>query len=223
MNTNLNRAASGSVMLDLASRSTILRFPLLDDMGIALLDRADVLAEYIKKYPEAAKAIEEMAQAVVIYLEPEQEEFHIQRAHDGLLVTDHFSSYTRPAGNGLIICFTADGCAVSNLLYDAKAALEHQLGQEVDLDAIYSAAAGNQHHIHDETNCGCFACKRLFPGKEVKEFTSEAYGPKSALCPYCEFDAVLSEEALPTGVSCTMELLNLMNEAFFSGDVSKER
>lgn len=220
MTANLNKIASGSVVLDLPTQSIVLRFPLLDDMGIELLERADVLAEYIKKYPEATKAIGEMEQMAVVYLEGEQEEFHIQRAHDGLLVTDHFTSYTQPAGNGLIICFTPDGCTVSNLLRDAKMALEQKLGRAINLDAIYSVAAGNQPHIHDETKCGCFACRRQFTGEEVQSFTPEIYGAKSALCPYCELDTVLSEEILPAGLSCSDELLALMNEAFFNGEVN---
>lgn len=224
MNTNIRKTgASGSVILDLPTESVILRFHLLDDAGTEMLDRADVLAEYIKKYSKAAHAIENMEHTAVIYLDAEQEEFHIQRAHEGLMVSDHFTSYTRPDGNGLIIYFTADGCEVSNKLHDAKASLECKLGHTLDLDAIYAAAAGNQPYIHEDTRCGCFACRRLFLGRDVKQFTPEAYGPKSAQCPFCELDAVLSDDALPAGLSCSDELLMLMNEAFFNGDDPAEQ
>lgn len=223
MNANLKKTgSSASVVLDLPNQSPVLRFPLLDDMGTELLARADALAEYIKKHPAAAHAIEGMEQTVVIYLEHEHEEFHIQRAHGGLLITDHFTSRSRPVGNGLIISFTTDGCEISNLLRDAKASMERSLGHSVDLDAIYATAAGNAPHIHEDTNCGCFACKRRFRGHEVVRFIPETYGSKTALCPYCELDAVLSEETLPVGLSCSDELLALMNEAYFSGFVSEE-
>ncbi|MBQ3011619.1 MAG: hypothetical protein IJA20_06950 [Methanocorpusculum sp.] len=218
MNANLKKTgSSASVVLDLPNQSPVLRFPLLDDTGAELLARADVLAEYIKNHPDAARAIEGMEQTVVIYLEPEQEEFHIQRAHGGLLITDHFTSRSRPVGNGLILCFTADGCEISNLLQDAKTSLEQSLGHSVDLDSIYASAAGNAPHIHKDTNCGCFACKRRFQGHEVVRFIPESHGSKTALCPYCELDAVLSEKTLPAGLSCSDELLALMNVSYFNG------
>ena len=105
--------------------------------------------------------------------------------------------------------------AVSYLTAGAGAGTK--LAQGFGAGTMGASAAGNAPHIHKDTNCGCFACKRRFQGHEVVRFIPESHGSKTALCPYCELDAVLSEKTLPAGLSCSDELLALMNVSYFNG------
>jgi hypothetical protein len=40
-------------------------------------------------------------------------------------------------------------------------------------------------------NAGCFFCGGIYPADDVREHIEEEDGSKTAICPYCDIDAVI--------------------------------
>lgn len=60
--------------------------------------------------------------------------------------------------------------------------------------------------------CGCFYCKRVYNSKKIEEWIDEPDGGKTAVCPKCGIDSVLSSE-LPID---KREFLAAMHNYWFS-------
>ena len=214
--------ATATLTLRLNNTDTPIIFPELNDDGSPMLPQVQCLASYIERFPEAARAVSEMENLAIIFLSREQEEFHLQHAGAHYEIIDHFASHSRPGGNSLIICFTGDGCEISDELKDKRVALEQKYGHSLDLDALHNASMSNQPHIRPDSLCGCFYCKQQFKGADIKEYIMEAFGAKTALCPHCNIDAVLPAECLPAGVPLNEDIIGLMHESFFGTELDDE-
>lgn len=77
----------------------------------------------------------------------------------------------------------------------------------------YKYSKRNGENIDPDEKCGCFSCGTAFRGYEIKKWQHNEDGD-AALCPYCEDDSVLSENA---GFPMTKEFLMEMNEFWFPG------
>ena len=53
-----------------------------------------------------------------------------------------------------------------------------------------SLAMKNRQLVEQSTNAGCYCCLKIFDSKEIKEYTDEG---QTAVCPYCEVDAVVGD------------------------------
>ena len=81
----------------------------------------------------------------------------------------------------------------------------------------HEKSANHKPELEKDSICGCFACGRIFSPKEIRNWviapTPIDYRG-TALCPYCEIDAVLGESA---GYPLTQEFLWEMNKYWFCG------
>ncbi|MCL2617481.1 MAG: cytoplasmic protein [Defluviitaleaceae bacterium] len=48
----------------------------------------------------------------------------------------------------------------------------------------------NRHNLANSARCGCFYCLRIFTPREIYDWCDEG---ETALCPFCETDAVVCE------------------------------
>ena len=78
-------------------------------------------------------------------------------------------------------------------------------------DMRYAAkfAMHNKNELEKATLCGCFYCLALFNPQEIKEWTDNG---DTAICPFCNVDAVLSETS---EVHLDKETLNKLNTYWF--------
>ena len=84
---------------------------------------------------------------------------------------------------------------------------------------IFTAANLSMHnksHIKRSKKCGCYYCMNIFSPDEIKEWVD----PKNntALCPYCEIDSVLGDDA--KDFELNEEFLKMMHDYWFKGDKS---
>lgn len=77
------------------------------------------------------------------------------------------------------------------------------------LEAVHRHTIRNRSEIEHSQNCACACCGRIFPADEVDIYIDNGF---TALCPYCDCDAVLADAA---GFRLTAELLNQLNEHYF--------
>ena len=69
--------------------------------------------------------------------------------------------------------------------------------------------------LEQDSVCGCFYCQRVFHPKEITEWLIEknpADWRGTAVCPYCDVDAVIGESS---GFPITEEFLSAMSECWF--------
>lgn len=67
----------------------------------------------------------------------------------------------------------------------------------------------NRSEIEASEECGCICCQRIFPAEEVVDF---ADGGETAICPYCDCDALIGSGS---GLELTKELLSELNKKYF--------
>lgn len=48
----------------------------------------------------------------------------------------------------------------------------------------------NKQYLSNNENCGCAKCCKLFKANEIKKWTDQG---RTAICPFCSVDAILSE------------------------------
>ncbi len=60
-----------------------------------------------------------------------------------------------------------------------------------------------------DKKCGCFYCLTIFNPQEITEWIDD---DKTAVCPYCDIDSVISESS---GYPITKEFLIKMNSYWF--------
>ena len=67
----------------------------------------------------------------------------------------------------------------------------------------------NRGEIESSNNCGCISCRRIFPASEVEDYIDRG---ATAMCPYCDIDAVIGDAS---GIKITNELLAELNKKYF--------
>lgn len=79
---------------------------------------------------------------------------------------------------------------------------------------LHMETVGNGERARRAGTCACFHCGERFAADEISRFADEPDGRKTAVCPCCGVDAVLTDmDALPL----TDQLVSEMNERFFGG------
>ena len=83
-----------------------------------------------------------------------------------------------------------------------------------DLTVAHKASSHNKNTLERDNKCGCFYCLRVFSPSEIKEWCDESENEEgvTAICPYCDVDAILSESA---GFPLTKEFLTEMRKRWF--------
>lgn len=83
-----------------------------------------------------------------------------------------------------------------------------------DLKAAHSASMYNRSTLMKDSKCGCFYCLRVFSPLEIKEWCDESENVEgmTAICPYCNTDAILSESS---GYPLSQEFLSKMRKRWF--------
>ena len=81
-------------------------------------------------------------------------------------------------------------------------------------DYLKAQAHSSNHYdeIISSDYCGCFYCLHIFAPDEITEWVEENTGDKTALCPYCEMDAVIGSKS---GYKITKEFLSRMQKHWF--------
>lgn len=99
---------------------------------------------------------------------------------------------------------------------------KHITGSDLNVDTLdkemqdvilaHNHSSHNHPKIKEDKVCGCFYCLNIFNPSEIFDWTIEANGEHTALCPYCDIDSVIGESS---GYSITEEFLNKMKEYWF--------
>lgn len=71
---------------------------------------------------------------------------------------------------------------------------------------------GNEPRLQDCQKCGCFYCMKIYSPSEIIEWHPEHDGVRTAICPYCAIDSVLSEK----DVDINKEFLQSMYDQWFT-------
>lgn len=74
---------------------------------------------------------------------------------------------------------------------------------------VSRAAFNNKDSISTSKTCGCYACMKIFDANTVTKWVDQN---KTALCPVCGIDAVISDKS----GFLSKELLAEANEYFFN-------
>lgn len=61
-----------------------------------------------------------------------------------------------------------------------------------EFQKAHELCRNNKDVLNKTDKCGCFYCLRQFAPSEIKEYIRK--GEETALCPYCNIDAVLPGE-----------------------------
>jgi len=80
------------------------------------------------------------------------------------------------------------------------------------LNRIHKSSFGNMENLYKDKHCGCFHCGAMFNSKDIYEWVHEIGDLRTALCPYCGVDSVISESC---GEKITKKLLAEMHEHYF--------
>ena len=78
-----------------------------------------------------------------------------------------------------------------------------------NLDEVYAHSYRSRAEIESSRQCGCFACRRIFPANEVVDYIDNG---ETAMCPYCDTDAVIGDAS---GYAITPDLLEEMYKEYF--------
>lgn len=87
-------------------------------------------------------------------------------------------------------------------------------------DMLYEGSSYNKEQVIKAHTCGCFFCKKIFLSTEIQRWEFNRYGV-TALCPYCEKDAIVPESESGE-YELSQSLLEEMHIRYFpeSSDVS---
>lgn len=67
----------------------------------------------------------------------------------------------------------------------------------------------NKALIDISDNAGCYSCCKIFPTNEIKHYTDDG---QTALCPYCNVDAVVGDSS---GYTLTEDNLQIAKKYWF--------
>ena len=88
---------------------------------------------------------------------------------------------------------------------------------EEDYKNIYRKSTNHKKQLEKDRICGCFCCEMIFHPSEIEEWCPEKMDREevTAICPYCDVDAVVGESS---GYKITKELLRKLNKRWFRVD-----
>lgn len=70
----------------------------------------------------------------------------------------------------------------------------------------------NRQEVKKSDTCGCFYCRKMFVPKEIKNWIIDDKGD-TALCPYCQIDAVIGNAS---GFEINKKLLEELYNKYFT-------
>lgn len=79
-----------------------------------------------------------------------------------------------------------------------------------ELITAHQLSINNKEELIKGKKCGCFYCLKIFNSNEIKEWIEDKRG--TALCPYCNIDAVIVENP---NQPLTKEYLERMKDYWF--------
>lgn len=87
----------------------------------------------------------------------------------------------------------------------------------INFERLFSATVANSLRITPDSKCICFACGKEFSGAEISDYILEnPYSTvRTALCPHCGMETVVTMNDLPDGTSFSDELRLKMAEYFW--------
>lgn len=80
-----------------------------------------------------------------------------------------------------------------------------------DTRHLHKLSSYNRTHLTNASYAGCFFCLEIFPTHLIKEMIDKG---ETALCPFCEIDAVLPDCA---ELHVNLALLQRMQKIWFNG------
>lgn len=80
---------------------------------------------------------------------------------------------------------------------------------ESEFDALHSHTIYNRNEIEHSLFCYCICCQTFFKPSEIDNYTDEG---TTAICPYCDCDAVLGEAC---GIKLNDRLLEALHKKYF--------
>ncbi len=84
-----------------------------------------------------------------------------------------------------------------------------------DYIEAHQHASEHEKELSASENCGCFHCVSVFEPSDIVEWIEEQNSDeRTALCPFCEKEAVIGEAA---GFPITVEFLEKMRKYWFAG------
>ena len=86
---------------------------------------------------------------------------------------------------------------------------DHSYDEKALFEQIHTYASNNRELLLRSNRCFCFHCKREFSPEKIERYLD---GENTALCPYCQVDAVL-----PDAIECELndEMIEKMNRYWF--------
>lgn len=83
-----------------------------------------------------------------------------------------------------------------------------------DYILAHAHADGHESELKSSEQCGCFHCVSVFAPADIEEWIEEPNSDeRTALCPFCQIDAVLGSAS---GFAMTVEFLETMRKYWFS-------
>lgn len=86
-----------------------------------------------------------------------------------------------------------------------------------DVKRAHYFSNNHRPELENDNMCGCFCCLKIFTPKQIEEWVvvgTPADWRGTAICPYCDVDAVIGESS---GYPITKEFLKEMNLYWFDG------
>jgi hypothetical protein len=81
------------------------------------------------------------------------------------------------------------------------------------LKVIQKEAFRNRAALKSSRICGCYFCLRMFPYKKIKDWADKG---QTAICPYCQVDAVLYDKGTRILTSQLLKQMHHMAFAYLS-------
>lgn len=99
---------------------------------------------------------------------------------------------------------------------------EAEIDMQYDVIAAHEFCSNHKPELEKNDICGCFYCLRIFHPSEIKEwlvFDNPCDERGTAVCPYCDIDAVIGESS---GYPITPEFLETMHDYWFESHNKNE-
>lgn len=83
---------------------------------------------------------------------------------------------------------------------------------ELELEKAHRHSINNESEIEKSSVCGCFYCKKIFTPSIIQEWLNDDKDD-TALCPYCQIDAVIGSSS---GYEITSTFLQELHDKYFN-------
>lgn len=80
----------------------------------------------------------------------------------------------------------------------------------INLQSALMLAMRNNKNLKICAQAGCYQCNKIYPVTEIKDFTDQG---ETAVCPYCQIDAVIPDSC---GITLTTENLIAIKKHWFN-------